>query len=490
MPKNTEEIIKEFGTKKVIVIGDFYLDEYLHCTAERFSPEAPVPRALIHNVEHVPGCASNVAMCFSSLGANVECVGIIGNDEKGGILENALAKKGIFTQGLLRDSNRITGTFSRILIEGKGSPKQHFIRFDLENKEKISAEAQEKCIEHLKQSLPGAGLLFVADYDESFGTGLISGDFLEKITALARQNNVKVAGISRININTFRDFDIIVCNKGEIEKAAGIMVTNKETMKVAASKILESNNVKTAIVTRGREGSIIFEKGKAEETEIPAYGDEVVDVCGAGDAYSSAYCLSALSDATAHEAGTIASHTAGIAVSKPGTAAVSSDELLTAISKGGLAEKAILDRNNLKNELDRLKSHGKKIVFANGYFDFIHSGQIEFLRKSKSKGDVLIVAINSDRSTRENKGEGRPILNEAERISILTALQFVDFVTVFDETTPISLLSFLKPDVLTKGGNYTAEQVVGKNIVESHGGKVELIPLCGTPSAEILKRLL
>lgn len=487
---NAEEIIKGFGTKNVIVIGDFYLDEYLHCTAERFSPEAPVPRALIHEVEHVPGCASNVAMCFSSLGANVECVGVIGNDEKGGILVNALAKKGVLTQGLLREPKRITGTFSRILIEGKGSPKQHFIRFDLENKEKITVESQEKCIEHLKQSLPGAGLLFVADYDESFGTGLISRDFLEKITLLARQNNVKVAGISRININTFRDFDIIICNKSELEKAAGIPVSNREEMKIAASRILETNNVKTAIITRGREGSIIFEKGRAEETEIPAYGDEVVDVCGAGDAYSSAYCLSALLEATAHEAGTIASHTAGIAVSKPGTAAVSADELLTAISRGGLAKKAILDRNNLKNELDRLKSHGKKIVFANGYFDFIHSGQIEFLKKSKTKGDVLVVAINSDRSTKENKGDGRPILNEAERISILTALQFVDFVTVFDETTPISLLSFLKPDVLTKGGNYTAEQVVGKNIVESHGGKVELIPLCGTSSAEILKRLL
>ena len=135
------------------------------------------------------------------------------------------------------------------------------------------------------------------------------------------------------------------------------------------------------------------------------------------------------------------------------------------------------------------KQKGKKIVLTNGFFDFIHSGQIDFLRKAKELGDVLVVAINSDRSARENKGEGRPILNEEERLNVLSSMDFVDYVVVFDELTQLNILSVLKPHILAKGG-ISYEEVIGRELVESFGGKVELIPLCGMSTSSLIEKVL
>ncbi len=134
--ERVREILEQFPTKKVMVLGDFYLDEYIHCKAEQFSPEAPVPRAIVDNIEHIPGCAGNVAIALKGLGAQVTAVGTIGYDEKGNILKNKLLEQVIITSGLLSDSERVTGVFSRILLEGSGDNKQHHIRFDFENKKK------------------------------------------------------------------------------------------------------------------------------------------------------------------------------------------------------------------------------------------------------------------------------------------------------------------------------------------------------------------
>ena len=136
----------------------------------------------------------------------------------------------------------------------------------------------------------------------------------------------------------------------------------------------------------------------------------------------------------------------------------------------------ILERNALKDKLEGLRKKGKKIAFTNGCFDILHVGHVRYLREAKKTADVLVLALNSDSSVRSIKGEKRPLMNEKERAEILAALEFVDFVTIFPELTPLELINYLKPDILIKGGDWPEEKVVGREEIKKWGGRVAIIP--------------
>ncbi len=138
--------------------------------------------------------------------------------------------------------------------------------------------------------------------------------------------------------------------------------------------------------------------------------------------------------------------------------------------------KIFLDTNQLKNRIRQLRDKGKKIVFTNGCFDIVHAGHIYYLKEAKKLGDCLVVALNSDNSIKRIKGKNRPIISEENRLIMLEALYFVDFVTVFDEDTPYNLIDMLVPDILVKGGDWDIDKIVGKDIVEQNGGNVINIP--------------
>src|SRR4030042_3079908 len=141
----------------------------------------------------------------------------------------------------------------------------------------------------------------------------------------------------------------------------------------------------------------------------------------------------------------------------------------------------IKERKDLQRIIEDLKKNGKRIVFTNGCFDLLHVGHIRYLEKGKSFGDVLIVGVNSDQSVRILKGPKRPILPEGERAEILSGLGCVDYITLFDEPTPLELISFLQPHILVKGGDWTKETTVGKEVVERLGGEVVIIPFIEGP---------
>ena len=136
----------------------------------------------------------------------------------------------------------------------------------------------------------------------------------------------------------------------------------------------------------------------------------------------------------------------------------------------------ILERNALKDKLEALRKKGKKIAFTNGCFDILHVGHVRYLREAKKTADVLVLALNSDSSVRSLKGEKRPLMNEKERAEILAALEFIDFVTIFEELTPLELIIYLKPDILIKGGDWPEEKVVGREEIKKWGGRVAIIP--------------
>ena len=147
-------------------------------------------------------------------------------------------------------------------------------------------------------------------------------------------------------------------------------------------------------------------------------------------------------------------------------------------------------REALKTIAAKARTEGKKIVFTNGCFDLLHAGHVRLLREAKKLGDLLIVALNSDSSAREIKGPDRPILPEEERAELIAALEMVDYVTLFDEPDPLNLLRELRPNVLAKGGDWAEDKIVGREWVESYGGKVAVIPyLKGHSTTEIIERM-
>jgi D-beta-D-heptose 7-phosphate kinase/D-beta-D-heptose 1-phosphate adenosyltransferase len=157
--------------------------------------------------------------------------------------------------------------------------------------------------------------------------------------------------------------------------------------------------------------------------------------------------------------------------------------------QGALMDK-ILDRTKLKDKLNELRTQGKKIAFTNGCFDILHVGHVRYLREAKKTADVLVLALNSDSSVRTIKGEKRPVVGEQERAEIMAALEFIDFVTVFQEPTPLELINLLQPDVLIKGGDWPEEKVVGREEIRTWGGRVAIIPeIEGKSTTNIVEKI-
>lgn len=148
------------------------------------------------------------------------------------------------------------------------------------------------------------------------------------------------------------------------------------------------------------------------------------------------------------------------------------------------------DRENLRHQIRQLQENGKTVVFTNGCFDILHVGHVTYLDQAKALGDILVVGLNSDASVRRLKGPTRPIHSEKDRATVLAALRAVDFVSIFDEDTPISLILDLKPNIHTKGGDYDAKQLPEYTAVHSYGGKIHILPFVeGKSTTDTLRKL-
>ena len=153
-------------------------------------------------------------------------------------------------------------------------------------------------------------------------------------------------------------------------------------------------------------------------------------------------------------------------------------------------ENKILSNDSLSKTIDLLRKYDKKVVFTNGCFDLLHPGHLKLLKKAKSFADVLIVGINSDSSVRVLKGEGRPVVNQEDRLVILSCLKIVDFVIIFEEETPLNLIKCISPSVLVKGGDYKLSEIVGGEHVIKNGGKVKIVKLKeGYSTSKFLKKI-
>ncbi len=454
---------------KVLVIGDLILDEYIWGGINRISPEAPVPILETRSETLALGGAANVANNLVALGCEVHLCGAIGQDEKGDKLLQTIHNRSIQTEGIFRFVHRPTTSKMRIIAHN-----QQVLRIDKEDNRPITEETEKKLIQYINQTLPGMDGVVCSDYQK----GILTEKVIHAIMHRAKKSKKQViVDPKSSDFSLYKDATVITPNLKEVERSAPIKITDKESLDRAAEYLLNLTRAKAILITQGKDGMTIFQN-KEKPVSIPTEAKEVFDVTGAGDTVISVFSMAVFMGFDFKEASWLSNMAASIVVGIVGTAVVTLNEINEFLQEEMLrTSHTVLELEELKKIVGLAKSTEKMVVFTNGCFDILHGGHIEFLQKAKSLGDILVVGLNTDESVRNLKGEGRPIKTENERANILSALKFVDYITLFNEATPEKLIREIRPDILVKGDDYKVDEVVGREIVEGYGARVELIPI-------------
>ena len=454
---------------RVLVVGDLMIDEYLWGKVDRISPEAPVQIISVNNENYTLGGAGNVVNNIISLGAKVYPAGVAGAGINGKLLLKKFKEIGADTDGIIIDPGRFTTKKTRIIASN-----QQVLRIDRETKSEISEKTAKTLLKIIENKIPDVDIVLISDY----GKGIITKPFLTRLVEIAkRHDKVTIADPKGLDFTKYSGISLITPNKKEASVVSGIEIVDEPSLHKAGAAILKTAGVDNLLITCGKEGMTLFEKGK-KPYKITAQARQVYDVSGAGDTVLAVLGLAAAQGIPFKKGAYLANKAAGIVVGKVGTATVSIKELKAALESDKLG--AVLKHKKISELPDLvrdLKKKGKKIVMTNGCFDLLHVGHIILFAASKRMGDVLIAAIDDDESVKKIKGKGRPVIRADERIRILSALDSIDYVVAFPPGNLEKLIAIIQPDILTKGSNYSSQEVYGSKIVEQHGGRVVLIPV-------------
>ncbi|MHC4664695.1 MAG: D-glycero-beta-D-manno-heptose 1-phosphate adenylyltransferase [Planctomycetota bacterium] len=479
--------ITNLGSPKVLVVGDFMLDIYIYGDALRISPEAPVPVLKVCKTEYGCGGAGSVAADLAGLGALPLCVGVLGNDQSGKILKKMLSKNGVDISGLLVVEDRPTISKQRLIGLAQHRHRQQLIRIDQESTGPLSDEQREKILRAYKDRLERADIICLQDYNK----GLLDSSLCSQMIQLATNapKKVLVDPCPAHDYSKYAGATLIAPNRKEASVAVGFEVKTPDLAAKAAEDLAEKLKFEAVVITLDKEGAYL-KTGKVSEI-IPTRPRNVYDVTGAGDIVLATLAVSLAADCDYKIAVQLSNITGGIEVEKFGAAAVTIEEIINEIigeHRGKSGKVQLLDA--LVEELHWRRNQKEKIVFTNGCFDVLHTGHIEFLKFCRSQGDVIVVGLNSDASVKTIKGPNRPINNQYDRAAVLAALETVDYIAVFDEPDPLSLIKVIRPDVLVKGQDWAEKGVIGRDIVESYGGSVVLAPLVeGKSSTSIIDKM-
>ncbi|MFA4903791.1 MAG: D-glycero-beta-D-manno-heptose-7-phosphate kinase [Desulfobaccales bacterium] len=474
--------LEGFSSLKVLVAGDFMLDEYLWGKVERISPEAPVAVVEVERETHTLGGAGNVVNNLVALGAQVEVLGLVGDDNPGRLLKQEMLRLGVGVEGLFTDAGRRTSRKTRVL-----GASQQVVRIDRETRTPAPLAFEQAAREFLSARLPGLHALVLSDYAK----GVLTPPVLQELIAQGRRLGYPVVVDPKgADFSLYAGATVITPNRKEMELAAGASLFAWDDLVTAGARLREGLALKYLLITLGADGMLLF-AGGGPALHIPTRAREVFDVSGAGDTVAALMALGLAQWGDPILSAALANVAAGVVVGKVGTAPIFRAELAQELGQGGTRlEEKIRPLSELRLLVSQLQAQGKKVVFTNGCFDLLHGGHIEFLEASRRLGDILVVAVDSDASVRQVKGEGRPVIGEAQRLRILAALTAVDYVTLFDSAQLPELLAALKPDVLTKGSNYPEEQVAGREVVTGYGGQVSLVPITEPTSvSDLINRI-
>lgn len=465
--------LNRFPAARVLCIGDVMLDRFVYGAVERISPEAPIPVLHVEREKAMLGGAGNVAANIAALGAKAVLLSVVGKDAAGQEIARLLDESGIGAE-LVEAPLRQTTVKSRFVCG-----TQQVLRVDREKTEAVAADIEETLLARAAQLISATDAVILSDY----GKGVLTDAVIASVIALAQKAGKPVIVDPKgADFSRYRGATVVTPNRKELETATGMKAATDETVRAAAMKIIVHCGIANVLATRSKDGMALI-SAKADPLYIPAHVREIYDVSGAGDTVIAAFSAALAAGADMPAAAWLSNIAAGIVVGKPGTATARPEEIekvlredfmspdtRKSVQNGGLQKAA--SRQTAAEQSERWKIQGLKVGFTNGCFDLLHPGHLSVLRQARAACDRLIVAINSDASVRRLKGPTRPVQDETARATILSALEMVDMVVVFDEDTPIELLKAIRPDVLVKGGQYKLEEVVGYDIVMAYGGKI------------------
>jgi D-beta-D-heptose 7-phosphate kinase/D-beta-D-heptose 1-phosphate adenosyltransferase len=287
---------------------------------------------------------------------------------------------------------------------------------------------------------------------------------------------------------------VLTPNLKEASVAAELPITDLDSLEAAARRLVEQTGAALAI-TREAEGISLFRSQKPgkdiEHTHVPTVPVAVFDVTGAGDAVAASLAIALACGTELVDACALANLAGRAVVKQFGVGAISIAHLLAeARSESADWMVKVVDVASARQRAREIKQAGGKVVFTNGCFDILHYGHAYLLQYARSQGDFLVLGLNTDASVRRFKGPTRPFVSEDQRAYMLSLYPFIDLIVLFDEDTPLNLIEAIRPDILVKGGDYTPETVVGRDFVESYGGKVAICPrLEGLSTTDLVRKI-
>lgn len=474
------DTLAALGRPRILVVGDLILDRYLTGEVGRISPEAPIPILAAKQAEDRLGGAGNVVANLVALEAEVEVIGVVGDDGRGRQLCEMFGDLGVEAQGCVRDGSRPTTEKTRMV-----SGVQQMLRVDWEVSSALSDEVEKELLERIPARVAAAQAVVLSDY----GKGVLTDAVLRAAIDAGRAAGVPVLVDPKgKDYARYRGATLVTPNRKEAEEALGSKFVEPGDVERGAQALLDQAELDAVVITLGAEGMHHLSRS-GDAGRVPTFARAVFDVTGAGDTVISNLALALGGGTSLEDAVHLANHAAGITVGRRGAAAISREEVLAALQPSGERRGKVITPMEIDVLLADWRSEGKRVAFTNGCFDVIHVGHIDYLRFARSKGDVLLVGVNDDDSVRRLKGPTRPVNPIGDRAAVLAALEMVDAVVAFGEDTPAEIIERVTPDALIKGEDWADKGVVGREWVESHGGQVFLAPLVpGRSTTSILER--
>jgi D-beta-D-heptose 7-phosphate kinase/D-beta-D-heptose 1-phosphate adenosyltransferase len=412
----------------------------------------------------------------------------VGGDEEGNKLIEKLDNICAETYGILQLPHRPTTTKVRMMgsVQSAGRGTQQLLRVDHEDSRDMDNDDENVLIRLFKAEsiVRNIDIILISD----MGKGVCTDRVLREVIDFGKKHNIPVIVDPRLSAGYRRYYGAtaITPNRFEAKLATGIEVDNVERMKHAGSILLDMCNLKHVIITVDKDGMFLYNSDGSHKL-ISTVPKDVYDVSGAGDMVLSIFGLVIGAGRGFEIASKIANIAAGIEVSSIGSVPVSRQQIIQEASRSSLKVKT---REELDFHLNKHRNVGDKIVFTNGCFDILHVGHVKYLKFAKAQGQVLVVGVNTNKSVKENKGDKRPFVSEQQRAEVISALECVDYVVMFDDPTPLDIIKEISPDVLVKGEDWAGD-VVGSEYVESYNGLVILAPIeIYTSTTDIVNTIL
>ena len=438
------------------------LDRSFTGSVDRISPEAPVPVLLVRQAFNRPGGAANVAVDIAAMGGITTVLGAIGDDEAGRCLLAALEQNGVDGREIVTTRSIPTTVKTRLL-----AGHHQLARFD-EEAILSDTEVHRDFSRRITSLITHADVVVISDYAK----GVCDHVVCRAIIDAARKRRVPVIVDPKgTDFSKYAQATVITPNRAEAVAVVGFPIHGPADAVKAGHVLRDQFSIESAVITLGELGMVVVSPAGA--AVIPTQAKQVFDVTGAGDSVVATVAVAVGRGMPLHEACVLANAVAGLQVSRVGTSRITWGEALGAIDQcQTVARGKVVNLADLEAAVRQARAEGKRIGFTNGCFDILHHGHVQLLEAAAKECDLLIVGVNSDASVTRLKGPPRPFVPSPERQAVLAGLSVVDLVCEFSADTPLDLIKAIEPDVLVKGGDYAADDLVGADIVKARGGRV------------------